>query len=349
VGLNANATILNNGTGGFFNATGSITGTGATVLSVTGTAVGNTQLGSASGSIAGVSTLIKRTAGPLTIDGPSTGLSRIVTETTGSGSATGDLNFNSIATVTLTGNLVIENNQFSNVRFNAPVIGTGTSQILFNSGFIGNGFAPLQLNGGIQGVSKVLNTGNARMIIGGSSTLTGTLELANFGHAQMSVDGAVTTSGGLTVRGPGMLRTGSANGAGVGQVTNDNQLTVILSSSTNFITGATTITGGNLQLNYSAPANQGAKIDPLSALMIGFVTFIGTLIHVYSVGYMGHDAGYGRFFAYLNLFMFSIAMFGVGCTAIWFGLSHVEIQSTEEKLESITKRLDKIIERMEKE
>jgi hypothetical protein len=48
-----------------------------------------------------------------------------------------------------------------------------------------------------------------------------------------------------------------------------------------------------------------------------------------------------------NLFMFSIAMFGVGCTAIWFGLSHVEIQSTEEKLESITKRLDRIIERME--
>jgi hypothetical protein len=50
-----------------------------------------------------------------------------------------------------------------------------------------------------------------------------------------------------------------------------------------------------------------------------------------------------------NLFMFSIAMFGVGCTAIWFGLSHVEIQSTEEKLESITNRLDKIIERMERE
>lgn len=50
-----------------------------------------------------------------------------------------------------------------------------------------------------------------------------------------------------------------------------------------------------------------------------------------------------------NLFMFSIAMFGVGCTAIWFGLSHVEIQSTEEKLERITSQLDKIIERMEKE
>src|SRR6185503_14843536 len=38
------------------------------------------------------------------------------------------------------------------------------------------------------------------------------------------------------------------------------------------------------------------RIDPLSALMLGFVTFIGTLIHVYSVGYMGHDPGYGRYF-----------------------------------------------------
>lgn len=49
-----------------------------------------------------------------------------------------------------------------------------------------------------------------------------------------------------------------------------------------------------------------------------------------------------------NLFMFSIAMFGVGCTAIWFGLSHVEIQNTEEKLESITKRLDSIMDKIEK-
>ena len=49
-----------------------------------------------------------------------------------------------------------------------------------------------------------------------------------------------------------------------------------------------------------------------------------------------------------NMFMFAIAMFGVGCTAIWFGLSHVEIQSTEEKLESITKRLDSIMEKIEK-
>ena len=50
-----------------------------------------------------------------------------------------------------------------------------------------------------------------------------------------------------------------------------------------------------------------------------------------------------------TLFMFAIAMFGVGCTTIWFALSHVEIVSTEEKLESITNRLDKIIEKIEKQ
>jgi NADH-quinone oxidoreductase subunit L len=48
------------------------------------------------------------------------------------------------------------------------------------------------------------------------------------------------------------------------------------------------------------------RLDSLSALMLAFVTFVGFLIHVYSVGYMGHDSGYGRYFAYLNLFMFSM-------------------------------------------
>ncbi|MEO6327153.1 MAG: NADH-quinone oxidoreductase subunit L [Thermoanaerobaculia bacterium] len=54
------------------------------------------------------------------------------------------------------------------------------------------------------------------------------------------------------------------------------------------------------------------RIDPLSALMLGFVTFIGTLIHIYSVGYMGHDPGYGRYFSYLNLVMFSMLTLVLG-------------------------------------
>ncbi len=47
-------------------------------------------------------------------------------------------------------------------------------------------------------------------------------------------------------------------------------------------------------------------LDPLSAIMILVVTGVGFLIHVYSIGYMAHDEGVGRFFAYLNLFMFSM-------------------------------------------
>jgi len=44
-------------------------------------------------------------------------------------------------------------------------------------------------------------------------------------------------------------------------------------------------------------------LDPLSAVMLFVVTFVGFLIHVYSVGYMAHDKGYWRYFSYLNLFM----------------------------------------------
>jgi NADH-quinone oxidoreductase subunit L len=47
-------------------------------------------------------------------------------------------------------------------------------------------------------------------------------------------------------------------------------------------------------------------LDPLSAVMLGVVTGVGFLIHVYSTGYMAHEGGYYRFFGYLNLFMFSM-------------------------------------------
>jgi NADH-quinone oxidoreductase subunit L len=47
----------------------------------------------------------------------------------------------------------------------------------------------------------------------------------------------------------------------------------------------------------------GFLIDPLSSVMLLFVTFVGTLIHVYSIGYMAHEDGFQRFFTYLNLFM----------------------------------------------
>ena len=56
----------------------------------------------------------------------------------------------------------------------------------------------------------------------------------------------------------------------------------------------------------------GFLADPLSVLMILFVTFIGTLIHIYSIGYMADDPNIGKFFAYLNLFLGSMLVLVLG-------------------------------------
>ncbi len=45
-------------------------------------------------------------------------------------------------------------------------------------------------------------------------------------------------------------------------------------------------------------------VDKLTMIMLFIVTGVGSLIHIYSIGYMEHEGGYYRFFAYLNLFMF---------------------------------------------
>src|SRR5436190_16352678 len=54
--------------------------------------------------------------------------------------------------------------------------------------------------------------------------------------------------------------------------------------------------------------NVGFFVDNLTACLLIVVTTIGLLVHVYSIGYMSHDGGYWRFFAYLNLFMFSMLL-----------------------------------------
>src|SRR5438067_10768336 len=46
------------------------------------------------------------------------------------------------------------------------------------------------------------------------------------------------------------------------------------------------------------------QMDQLTVVMVLVVTGVGFLIHIYSTGYMAHEGGYYRFFAYLNLFMF---------------------------------------------
>ncbi|MEB3198466.1 MAG: NADH-quinone oxidoreductase subunit L [Candidatus Sericytochromatia bacterium] len=53
-------------------------------------------------------------------------------------------------------------------------------------------------------------------------------------------------------------------------------------------------------------------VDRLSGVMIMIVTFVGSLIHIYSIGYMGHERGFTRFFTYLNLFTFSMLVLVLG-------------------------------------
>jgi NADH-quinone oxidoreductase subunit L len=53
-------------------------------------------------------------------------------------------------------------------------------------------------------------------------------------------------------------------------------------------------------------------LDPLSSVMILIVSGIGSLIHVYSVGYMAHDEERVRFFSYLNLFLFFMLLLVLG-------------------------------------
>ena len=56
----------------------------------------------------------------------------------------------------------------------------------------------------------------------------------------------------------------------------------------------------------------GLFVDQLTACLLIVVTTIGMLVHLYSVGYMAHDPGRWRFFAYLNLFMFSMLLLVLG-------------------------------------
>src|SRR3954454_8746106 len=58
----------------------------------------------------------------------------------------------------------------------------------------------------------------------------------------------------------------------------------------------------------SFSVDAGLRIDPLSMAFVLLVTFVGSLIHVYSVAYMEHDPDRRRFFAYLNLFVASMLL-----------------------------------------
>ncbi|HVG39196.1 MAG TPA: proton-conducting transporter membrane subunit, partial [Pyrinomonadaceae bacterium] len=59
-------------------------------------------------------------------------------------------------------------------------------------------------------------------------------------------------------------------------------------------------------------ADFGLAMDRLSGIYTLFITFVGLLIHIFATGYMHGDPGFYRFFAYLNLFMFSMLTLVLG-------------------------------------
>lgn len=58
--------------------------------------------------------------------------------------------------------------------------------------------------------------------------------------------------------------------------------------------------------------NIGFHVDALTTVMLLVITGVGFIIHVYSIGYMHGDAGYTRYFAYLNLFVFAMLVLVLG-------------------------------------
>jgi len=65
---------------------------------------------------------------------------------------------------------------------------------------------------------------------------------------------------------------------------------------------------GTLQVDFAF------QVDQLSAVMLLVVTGVGSLIHLFSIGYMKEDPGYARYFAYLNLFVFFMLVLVLGAS-----------------------------------
>jgi NADH-quinone oxidoreductase subunit L len=73
----------------------------------------------------------------------------------------------------------------------------------------------------------------------------------------------------------------------------------------------------------------GLLLDPLSAVFVLLITGVGSLIHIYSIGYMAHDPARRRFFAYLNLFVAAMLLLVLGNSfvALYVGWEGVGLAS----------------------
>ena len=74
----------------------------------------------------------------------------------------------------------------------------------------------------------------------------------------------------------------------------------------NTVTVFTWMQSGRLDIDF------GLLVDPLSITFVLLITGVGSLIHIYSIGYMSHDADRRKFFAYLNLFVAAMLLLVLG-------------------------------------
>lgn len=83
------------------------------------------------------------------------------------------------------------------------------------------------------------------------------------------------------------------------------------------------MTAGRLTVDF------GFALDPLSMMMVLVITGIGSLIHVFSIGYMHDEPSYWRFFSYLNLFVFAMLLLVMGdnFAVMFFGWEGVGLAS----------------------
>src|SRR5215210_4476453 len=79
----------------------------------------------------------------------------------------------------------------------------------------------------------------------------------------------------------------------------------------------------------SLDISAGLLVDPLSLTFVLLITGVGSLIHIYSIGYMAHDEGRRRFFAYLNLFVAAMLLLVLGNSyvALYVGWEGVGLAS----------------------
>ncbi|HSM91891.1 MAG TPA: proton-conducting transporter membrane subunit [Anaeromyxobacteraceae bacterium] len=83
------------------------------------------------------------------------------------------------------------------------------------------------------------------------------------------------------------------------------------------------LTAGRLRVDFAF------ALDQLSMMMVLIITFIGSLIHVFSIGYMADEPSYWRFFSYLNLFVFAMLLLVMGdnFAVMFFGWEGVGLAS----------------------